>query len=180
MQVYFFICFVCLFTDTMHNLKLLATVSFFLHNINFPMQYTSALLNSPIWRLCCIQFNTYSSGASSIPEPVQSTSPTNGSQPRAKRPRTCFTEEQIQILQTHFQREINPDSQAMEKIANRAGIHKRVAQVWFQNARARQKKEKGKKKATKFGQYILEKKYFFCLQQYTRQNFFILVDPFIE
>ena len=38
----------------------------------------------------------------------------------------------------------------MEKIANKAGVHKRVAQVWFQNARARQKKEKGKKKGTKF------------------------------
>lgn len=97
----------------------------------------------------CMDGNS-SDGASSIPEPVQDTSPSNGSQPKAKRPRTCFTEEQIQILQTHFQREINPDSQAMEKIANRAGIHKRVAQVWFQNARARQKKEKGKKKPTKF------------------------------
>lgn len=92
-----------------------------------------------------------SDGASIADTVCTDTSSNDGStQPRAKRPRTCFTEDQIQILQSHFQREINPDSQAMEKIANKAGVHKRVAQVWFQNARARQKKEKGKKKGTKF------------------------------
>ena len=100
----------------------------------------------------CKDFNICLKTGASIADTVcTDTSSNDGStKPRAKRPRTCFTEDQIQILQSHFQREINPDSQAMEKIANKAGVHKRVAQVWFQNARARQKKEKGKKKGTKF------------------------------
>jgi hypothetical protein len=102
--------------------------------------------------LFVLDFNICLKTGASIADTVcTDTSSNDGStKPRAKRPRTCFTEDQIQILQSHFQREINPDSQAMEKIANKAGVHKRVAQVWFQNARARQKKEKGKKKGTKF------------------------------
>ncbi|XP_061197109.1 LIM/homeobox protein Awh-like [Saccostrea echinata] len=63
------------------------------------------------------------------------------SKPKAKRVRSSFTEEQLQILQANFRIESNPDSQELNRIALTAGVSRRVAQVWFQNARARQKKQ---------------------------------------
>lgn len=63
------------------------------------------------------------------------------SKPKAKRVRSSFTEEQLQILQANFRIESNPDSQELNRIAITAGVSRRVAQVWFQNARARQKKQ---------------------------------------
>ncbi len=59
---------------------------------------------------------------------------------KAKRVRTTFTEEQIQVLQANFQLDSNPDGQDLERIAQITGLSKRVTQVWFQNSRARQKK----------------------------------------
>lgn len=44
------------------------------------------------------------------------------------------------MLQTNFEIDSNPDGQDLERIASIAGLSKRVTQVWFQNARARQKK----------------------------------------
>ena len=60
--------------------------------------------------------------------------------PKAKRVRTTFTEEQLQILQANFKIDSNPDGQDLERIAQLTGLSKRVTQVWFQNSRARQKK----------------------------------------
>ncbi|XP_031569537.1 LIM/homeobox protein Awh-like [Actinia tenebrosa] len=59
---------------------------------------------------------------------------------KAKRVRTTFTEEQLQILQANFNIDSNPDGQDLERIAQLTGLSKRVTQVWFQNSRARQKK----------------------------------------
>lgn len=63
-----------------------------------------------------------------------------GAPSKSKRVRTTFTEEQLSILQTHFQIDSNPDGQDLERIATITGLSKRVTQVWFQNSRARQKK----------------------------------------
>lgn len=68
----------------------------------------------------------------------------NGS--KSKRVRTTFTEDQLAILQTHFQIDSNPDGQDLERIATITGLSKRVTQVWFQNSRARQKKYMTKRK----------------------------------
>jgi len=63
---------------------------------------------------------------------------------KSKRNRTTFTDEQIHILQANFQIDCNPDGQDLERIADISGLSKRVVQVWFQNARARNKKYIGK------------------------------------
>lgn len=49
---------------------------------------------------------------------------------KAKRVRTTFTEEQLQILQANFQIDSNPDGQDLERIASVTGLSKRVTQVW--------------------------------------------------
>uniref|UniRef100_F1L3C2 LIM/homeobox protein Awh n=1 Tax=Ascaris suum TaxID=6253 RepID=F1L3C2_ASCSU len=65
---------------------------------------------------------------------------------KTKRVRTTFAEEQLAVLQTHFQIDSNPDGADLERIATMTGLSKRVTQVWFQNSRARQKKYQGTKK----------------------------------
>ena len=58
---------------------------------------------------------------------------------KSKRNRTTFTDEQIHVLHANFQLDCNPDGQDLERIADISGLIKRVVQVWFQNARARNK-----------------------------------------
>lgn len=67
------------------------------------------------------------------------------SKKKMKRVRTAFTEFQLEVLQRNFDIESNPDGQDLERIAEAAELSKRVTQVWFQNARARQKKCLGKR-----------------------------------
>ncbi|GMR29914.1 hypothetical protein PMAYCL1PPCAC_00109, partial [Pristionchus mayeri] len=70
------------------------------------------------------------------------------SKQKTKRVRTTFTDEQINVLQTHFNIDSNPDGADLERIAQQTGLSKRVTQVWFQNSRARQKKYNVKKPGT--------------------------------
>lgn len=79
---------------------------------------------------------------------------------KAKRVRTTFTEEQLQVLQANFQLDSNPDGQDLERIAQITGLSKRVTQVWFQNSRARQKKHMHTGKVKTQSRYIgLRNKY---------------------
>ncbi|XP_063717798.1 LIM/homeobox protein Awh-like [Symsagittifera roscoffensis] len=59
---------------------------------------------------------------------------------KSKRSRTTFSEDQLKVLQANFNMDSNPDGQDLERIASQTGLSKRVIQVWFQNARSRQKK----------------------------------------
>lgn len=60
-------------------------------------------------------------------------------------------------MQRNFEIDSNPDGQDLERIALNAGLSKRVTQVWFQNARARQKKHThlGKRKGKFFLHFFI-------------------------
>ncbi|ELU00387.1 hypothetical protein CAPTEDRAFT_102070, partial [Capitella teleta] len=57
-----------------------------------------------------------------------------------KRVRTEFSDEQLKILHGEYLLNTNPVREELERIADLAGLTRRVTQVWFQNSRALQRK----------------------------------------
>ncbi|XP_029638826.1 LIM/homeobox protein Lhx9-like isoform X3 [Octopus sinensis] len=59
------------------------------------------------------------------------------STPRQKRMRTSFKHHQLRTLKSYFALNHNPDTKDLKQLAQKTGLNKRVLQVWFQNARAK-------------------------------------------
>ncbi|CAN8019725.1 unnamed protein product [Ixodes persulcatus] len=54
-----------------------------------------------------------------------------------KRMRTSFKHSQLRAMKAYFTVNHNPDSKDLKQLSVRTGLSKRVLQVWFQNARAK-------------------------------------------
>lgn len=58
-------------------------------------------------------------------------------QQRTKRMRTSFKHHQLRTMKSYFAINQNPDAKDLKQLAQKTGLSKRVLQVWFQNARAK-------------------------------------------
>lgn len=56
---------------------------------------------------------------------------------RNKRMRTSFKHHQLRTMKSYFAINQNPDAKDLKQLAQKTGLSKRVLQVWFQNARAK-------------------------------------------
>lgn len=56
---------------------------------------------------------------------------------RNKRMRTSFKHNQLRTMKSYFAINQNPDAKDLKQLAQKTGLSKRVLQVWFQNARAK-------------------------------------------
>ncbi|CAH8825246.1 unnamed protein product [Trichobilharzia szidati] len=56
---------------------------------------------------------------------------------KMKRIRTSFKHQQLRIMKSYFEFSHNPDSKDLKQLSQKTGLSKRVLQVWFQNARAK-------------------------------------------
>uniref|UniRef100_A0A3Q0KBL9 Lim homeobox protein n=1 Tax=Schistosoma mansoni TaxID=6183 RepID=A0A3Q0KBL9_SCHMA len=56
---------------------------------------------------------------------------------KIKRIRTSFKHQQLRIMKSYFEFSHNPDSKDLKQLSQKTGLSKRVLQVWFQNARAK-------------------------------------------
>ncbi|XP_048877475.1 LIM/homeobox protein Lhx2a [Brienomyrus brachyistius] len=56
---------------------------------------------------------------------------------KSKRMRTSFKHHQLRTMKSYFSMNHNPDAKDLKQLAQKTGLSKRVLQVWFQNARAK-------------------------------------------
>ncbi|XP_013779804.2 LIM/homeobox protein Lhx2-like [Limulus polyphemus] len=61
----------------------------------------------------------------------------NISKTRPKRMRTSFKHHQMRTMKSYFAINHNPDAKDLKQLSQKTGLNKRVLQVWFQNARAK-------------------------------------------
>ncbi|XP_055948549.1 LIM/homeobox protein Lhx9-like [Argiope bruennichi] len=68
---------------------------------------------------------------------------TSGTQ-RTKRMRTSFKHHQLRTMKSYFAINQNPDAKDLKQLSLKTGLNKRVLQVWFQNARAKWRRNNNK------------------------------------
>ena len=59
---------------------------------------------------------------------------------KQKRYRTTFRQDQLSEMKSVFELNPNPDTAELHRLSERLGLTKRVLQVWFQNARAKERR----------------------------------------
>ncbi|CAG2241146.1 LHX2_9 [Mytilus edulis] len=64
--------------------------------------------------------------------------------PRQKRVRTSFKHHQLRTMKSYFNLNHNPDAKDLKQLSQKTGLSKRVLQVWFQNARAKHRRNQMK------------------------------------
>ncbi|XP_053480810.1 LIM/homeobox protein Lhx2b [Ictalurus furcatus] len=69
-------------------------------------------------------------------DPMDRDSQYNSGQ-KTKRMRTSFKHHQLRTMKSYFAINHNPDAKDLKQLAQKTGLTKRVLQVWFQNARAK-------------------------------------------
>ncbi|RWS31011.1 LIM/homeobox protein Lhx9-like protein [Leptotrombidium deliense] len=58
--------------------------------------------------------------------------------------RTSFKHHQLRAMKNYFSYNQNPDAKDLKNLAHKTGLTKRVLQVWFQNARAKWRRNNNK------------------------------------
>ena len=61
--------------------------------------------------------------------------------PKFRRSRTIFNPEQLDILEQHFEKYKYPDVKRRKMIAEEIGLPEERIQIWFQNRRAKDKRQ---------------------------------------
>lgn len=67
---------------------------------------------------------------------------------RQKRMRTSFKHHQLRVMKTYFELNHNPDAKDLKQLSQKTGLSKRVLQVWFQNARAKYRRNQSSNEPT--------------------------------
>ncbi|CAK1554645.1 unnamed protein product [Leptosia nina] len=73
---------------------------------------------------------------------------------RTKRMRTSFKHHQLRTMKSYFAINQNPDAKDLKQLAQKTGLSKRVLQVWFQNARAKWRRNMMRQETTGHGQIV--------------------------
>ena len=84
----------------------------------------------------CVLLNSYTIAISPC---THITRKADGNQ---KRPRTTITAKQLEILRASYNTSSKPSRHVREQLAQETGLDMRVVQVWFQNRRAKDKRQK--------------------------------------